>query len=159
MRPAVVVDLLPRLGARAASATVVVQDDELLRRAVAGDRAAEEAIYRRHAHAVANLAARMLRSRADAEDVLQETFAIALDRLAQVRDGTALRGWLLGIATSEVRRRFRRRRLLDRLGFSRDPDDAGLEHCASEDAGAEVRAELHRLERVLDGATFEARLA
>lgn len=158
MRQAIVVDLLPLLGPRS-TAPEVVRDEELVRRALAGDRSAEETIYRRHARAVANLAARMLRSRADTEDVLQETFVVALDKLAQVRDGVVLRGWLLGIATSLVRRRHRRRRLLDRLGFARDPDDAGLEHCASPDADAETRAELRRLEQVLDGVGFEPRLA
>jgi RNA polymerase sigma-70 factor (ECF subfamily) len=157
MRQAIVLDLLPLLTAK--GATPPVSDEVLVGRALEGDRAAEEAIYRRHANAVANLAARMLRSRADAEDVLQETFAIALDRLDQVRDPAALKGWLLGIATSQVRRRFRRRKLLDVLGFDRNADDATLERCASDDADPETRLELAKLERVLSGVSFEPRLA
>lgn len=157
MRKAIVLDLLPALAAKGAAPPV--SDEVLLERALEGDRAAEEAIYRRHAHAVANLAARMLRSRADAEDVLQETFVIALDRLDQVRDPSALKGWLLGIATSQVRRRFRRRRLLDVLGFVRDADDAVLARSASNDADPEARAELARLDEVLTKLSFEPRLA
>lgn len=157
MRQAIVLDLLPLLGAKAGMPPL--SDEVLVGRALEGDRAAEEAIFRRHAHAVSNLAARMLRSRADAEDVLQETFVIALDRLDQVRDPAALRGWLLGIATSQVRRRYRRRKLLDVLGFVRDADDATLERCATDDADPEARAELAKLDGVLGKLSFEARLA
>jgi len=161
MRRAIVVDLMPLLAAKNAghAARAELTDEALVERALAGERWAEEAIYRRHAHAVANLAARMLRCRADAEDVLQETFTIALEKLAQVRDPAALRGWLLGVATSRVRRRFRRRKLLDLLGFEREVDDATLDQCAAENTDQSTRSELVRLERVLQGVSFEPRLA
>src|SRR5262249_12737265 len=85
-------------------------DAALVVRAQSGDRTAEEAIYRRHVRYVGGLVLRLLGDRAEAEDCVQETFAIALGRIGSLRDGDALRGWIAQISVNLVRRRFRRRR-------------------------------------------------
>src|SRR4051812_11878488 len=90
-------------------------DAQLVARIREGDRAAEEALYRRHAQAVAVTATRLLRSHHDAQDVLQDTFIIALGEIEGLRDPAAVRAWLLQIAVRQVHRRFRRRRLLGLL--------------------------------------------
>jgi RNA polymerase sigma-70 factor (ECF subfamily) len=62
-----------------------------------GDRAAFAELYRRFARAVHGV----VLSRApygDAADLVQETFAIALERLPQLADPAAFPGWLLSIA-------------------------------------------------------------
>ncbi len=102
-------------------------DAELVARARDGDRTAEEAIYRRHVRYVAGIVLRLLGDRAEAEDCVQETFAIALSRLGTLRDGDALRAWLAQIAVSLVRRRFRRRRLMRLFGIVHDADASMLE--------------------------------
>src|SRR5687767_12898654 len=71
-----------------------VPDEELVRRALRGEPWAEEAIYRRHVTFVAGISLRLLRNQAEAEDVTQETFALALEQLGKLRDPQALRGWL-----------------------------------------------------------------
>ena len=51
-----------------------------------------------------------LRNRADAEDVLMDTLLAALDRGSSLRDPSAMRQWLLKIATNQAlskKRRFR----------------------------------------------------
>ena len=65
----------------AVEAAPVDDDAALVARALAGDRVAEAQLYRRHARVIANVAARLLGSRADAEDIVQETFVIALENL------------------------------------------------------------------------------
>ncbi len=53
----------------------------------------------------------ILRNRADAEDVLMDTLITALDRGSGLRDASAMRQWLLKIATNHAlgrKRRFRR---------------------------------------------------
>ena len=52
----------------------------------------------------------MLRHTAETEDVVQETFILAFERLAQLDDGGALRVWLVRIGVSRAHRIFRRRR-------------------------------------------------
>ncbi len=64
--------------------------------------------YGREIQGVAYL---ILRNRADAEDVLMDTLLTALDRGSSLRDPSAMRQWLLKIATNQAlsrRRRFRR---------------------------------------------------
>lgn len=141
------------------SAAEGVADGELVLRARGGDRWAEEAIYRRFVTFVAGLALRLLRNRAEAEDVTQETFALALEQLGSLRDPESLRSWLAQIAVSRVRRRFRRQRLLRVLGLDRPVVDADFESLASDGASGEVRAELAALDRVLAELPEEQRIA
>jgi len=143
---------------RELTANEEVPDAQLVLRAQQGDRWAEEAIYRRHVRFVAAVAVGLLRSRVDAEDVVQDTFALALGELASLRDGGALRAWLGRIAVSQVRRRFRRRRMLKFFGLDRSVEDAPLDAFAR-DATGEQRAEIAALDRVLDQLPTEQRIA
>lgn len=146
-------------GVRALPSAEAIPDAELVARAQRGDAWGEEAIYRRYVRHVFGLAARLLRNSVEAEDVVQDTFAIALDRLGTLRDGSALRGWLGQIAVSQVRRRFRRKKLLRLLRIDAGIDDATLEALADGAAGPEVCAELAVLGRLLDTLPDEQRLA
>ena len=132
-------------------------DEELVVRARAGDRAAEEALYRRYARYVGGLAARLLGSQSDAEDVLQETFLIAFQKIGALRDDVAFRPWLAQIAVSRVRRRFRRRKLLRLFGLV--DDEAGMVELASPHASSETLTELALLDTALRRLPHEQRIA
>jgi RNA polymerase sigma-70 factor (ECF subfamily) len=134
-------------------------DADLVGRAKAGDRAAEEAIYRRHVRYIGGMVARLLGSRAEAEDCVQETFAIALERIGAVREGDALRAWLAQIAVSQVRRRFRKKKLLRLLGLDRGAEDAELEAFAWTGTSPEVSADVARLHALLACLPSEQRIA
>jgi RNA polymerase sigma-70 factor (ECF subfamily) len=136
-----------------------LSDECLVGRAKAGDRWAEEVIYRRHVESIAGLVLRLLRDRSEMEDVVQETFALGLERLGSLRDASALKSWLCQIAVSQVRRRFRRRRLLSFLGFTRPGDDTPLEALAADGSSGEVVAELAAIDRVLQSLPVEQRIA
>ena len=73
------------------------------------------------------MATRLLSKRSDADDVVQDTFVMAFQRIGSLRDPAALRGWLGQIAVSFVRRRLRRARLLRALGFDRGGDTVRME--------------------------------
>jgi RNA polymerase sigma-70 factor, ECF subfamily len=130
-------------------APVEREDAAWVLRALAGDRAAEEQLYRAHVDAVSGLALRLLGRRQDAEDITQDVFVTALSRLGQLREPAALRSWLLRITVHEAHRRFRRRKLLRTLGFDRDAPDAGLAQLAAPQLSADGRAELGRIDAVL----------
>jgi RNA polymerase sigma-70 factor (ECF subfamily) len=149
----------PRSNLRALPSEGRVGDAELVERARRGDRSAEDAIFRRHLDTVAGLALRLLRHRADMEDVVQDTFIIALEKLEELRDGGALRPWLMQIAVSLVRRRLRRRRILRFVGLNPGEADAPLDALASEALDAEACAELAGLDRALAELPAEARIA
>ena len=57
-------------------------DAQLVRQALQGDQSAYREIVDRHGRSVFNLACRLLRDRAVAEDVTQDTFLKAFQRLA-----------------------------------------------------------------------------
>src|SRR4051812_4053907 len=86
--------------------------------------------YGREIQGVAYL---ILRNRADAEDVLMDTLLTALDRGSSLRDASAMRQWLLKIATNQAlgrRRRFRRVTWLQLTPESAAPTLDATEHVA-----------------------------
>ena len=134
-------------------------DATLVHSARSGDRWAEETLYRRHVAYVAGMVTRLLGGSSEAEDVVQDTFALALDRLASLREPSAVRAWFAQIAVSQVRRRLRRKKLLERLGLYPSRDHAQLELLAVEEADADTRAELAKLGEALGKLSTDARLA
>jgi RNA polymerase sigma-70 factor (ECF subfamily) len=151
----------PRLRVVAGAGGAAASDDDeaIVARIRSGDRSAEEMLYRTYAARVLALTTRLLGARSDAEDATQDAFVIALEKIDRLRDPRALLPWLLQIAVSQVRRRFRRRRLLGALGLYGTADDASLESLASPAASPEVRADLAALDRVLATLPAEQRLA
>ncbi len=122
-------------------------DAELVERARGGDAWATEAIYRRYVRRVASTAQRLLRDEADVDDIVQETFMIAFEKLDRLVEPAALRGWLCQIAVSRVHRRFRWRKFT-RL-WSASELEASLHDQACTDASPEQRAELALIDRAL----------
>jgi RNA polymerase sigma-70 factor (ECF subfamily) len=134
-------------------------DGVLVARALRGERAAEEALYRRHADGVFRLALRLLRSNEDAMDVLQDAFVAAFEGLSDLREGAAFRSWIHGVAVHQVHRRFRRRKLLAFFGLGSRGDDVPLESLIDESATPEARAELRLLDAALGDIGEEERVA
>jgi RNA polymerase sigma-70 factor (ECF subfamily) len=134
-------------------------DQELIERLVRGDQWAKEALYRRYVEVVWGTALHMMGNRADAQDVVQDTFIEAFRDVAALRVQASLRSWLLRISVHQAHRRFRRRSLLRRLGLDRSIDDAPLDSLLSPDASQELKLELCLVERALRGAGAVERLA
>ena len=76
------------------------EDDELVARTRRGEMEAFEALYRRHSSAIFGLALRMLQNRADAEDMLQEIFLQAYDRLPSFEGRSAFGTWLYRLSVN-----------------------------------------------------------
>ncbi|AKF08447.1 RNA polymerase sigma factor [Sandaracinus amylolyticus] len=136
-----------------------VDDADLVRRARDGDRWATEALYRRHAGAVTSAVTRVLGRVHEADDVVQDTFVRALERLDQVRDGVAFRAWIQRIAITLCHRRFRRRRLLRALGLDRGDDDATLAAHAAHGSRPDLVAELREIDGALATLSVASRSA
>ncbi|MBN1608650.1 MAG: RNA polymerase sigma factor [Polyangiaceae bacterium] len=134
-------------------------DAELVERALQGDRWSRDMLYRRHAHYLLAISARLLSDRSEGEEVVQDTFVVGLEQLGTLREPAALRGWLARIAVSLVRRRLRRARLLRFLGLDRSPDDATLAALAAPELGPDDRAELALVDRVLRRVPANLRIA
>jgi len=82
-------------------------DADLLARTAAGEQRAFAALVDRHFAVVHRVVWRMLNGHADAEDVAQEAFLRLWRNPKQVRDGAAVKGWLMRVATNVVMDRHR----------------------------------------------------
>jgi RNA polymerase sigma-70 factor (ECF subfamily) len=133
-----------------------VSDAELVARARREDAWAIEAIYRRYVRLVASTAQRILRSDDEVDDIVQETFLIAFEKLDRLVEPAALRGWLARIAISRVHRRFRWRKWT-RL-WSATELEASLHDQASNEASPEQRAELALIDRALARLPLKLRI-
>ncbi len=131
-----------------------IDDAILVQAAQSGDIAAFEQIVRRHQPAVYRVALRMLGSRADAEDVTQDTFVRAWRSLDRFRAQSALNTWLYRIVT---------RRCLDALAARRTTeqlDAASTESAEGEPAGiVEQREQLEAVKRAIAGLPADQRAA
>src|SRR5438445_13583031 len=87
-----------------------VPDVELVRKAQAGDAAAFAELVGRHQRQLYRLALRMTGSEADAQEVLQEAFLNAYQKLPNFRGEAQFSSWLYRIAANSALMRLRRKR-------------------------------------------------
>ena len=73
-------------------------DAALVAQFLGGDRAAFDALVRRHQPAVRRLVHRYVKSEADAKDITQVAFARAFEKLSEFRGEARFRTWLFRIA-------------------------------------------------------------
>jgi len=103
------------LSAAAASGAVmsdaradVLNDDLLIARARRGDSGALERLYRALESPVFSTARRLMKNRADAEEVLQETFLEVVRSIPRFRGDGSFEGWVRRIAASKALMRLRK---------------------------------------------------
>lgn len=75
-----------------------------------GDRNALDLVFRAHAEILERLLARLVGPRADVEDLLQETFAAAIQAFPRFRGDASVRTWLHRIAVNIAHHHLRRSR-------------------------------------------------
>jgi RNA polymerase sigma-70 factor (ECF subfamily) len=134
-------------------------DAQLVLLGRAGERAALEALYRRHASFAIHLATRIEGSSRDVEDVVHDAFIKAFSRLNDLSEPASFRGWLGSIVVFAVRSRLRRHRLMSVLGLRRGVDPIDLDELASSDASPHVRAQLAQIYALLRTLPTDDRIA
>lgn len=152
---------IPRAGGAAVPTAMAprASDAELVERARSGDRWATEALYRRYAPRLMSAVSRVVGRTTDADDVIQDAFVRALERLDELRRADAFGSWMASIALNGARRALRRRRLVTMLPFFADEgDDVTLELTATS-ASPETLAELRAIDRLLARQPDEYRIA
>lgn len=128
----------------AAPLTARIPDDELLRRAAAGEAPAFSELFQRRHPDVFRFALHMTASVSTAEDVVQDVFLILMRDAARYEAGRAtVVAWLCGIARNCVRQRLERDRRLVQLDLTGDREPA-----SDEGGPMDPRADLIRTERV-----------
>ena len=85
-------------------------DDDLVGLAAQGDRAAFEALLRRHYDLMHRVAWRMTGSQADAQDICQEVCCALVERIGSFRGEAKFTTWLVGIVRNACHDHHRRNR-------------------------------------------------
>lgn len=99
-----------------------MDDAQLICRFRNGDASAFVELLRHHEDTVYGFACRMLGSGMEAEDVAQETFVRAYERIGEVDRPERLRSWLLSVAANLCRDHFRQVRYRQHLSLEREVD-------------------------------------
>ena len=120
-----------------------LHDVELAALSAAGDRQAFGELVRRHGSAVRGLLRRMGADPATADDVAQDAFLAAFERIAEFRGEGAFAGWVKKIAARLYLRRFRKGVKLD---LSAEPE---TEPEPSHEAASNRRIDLDEALKVL----------
>lgn len=132
------------------------EDARLVERARDGDRQAFERLVRRHLRAARRVALARTGDEHDADDVCQEAFVRALERLEECREPSRFRGWLLAIVRSraaDLTGSVERTRGESLDGLDRDAagvvEDGGVDAAVSEDLAAAIDALPEQQRRVV----------
>jgi len=126
-----------RAGARA-EASLAVTDSDLVERIRRGDEAAFQEMVGRHSGELFGLAFSLLGNAADAEDVVQQAFLGAFQRINSFENRSTLKTWLVSIVvnqSSKARRSKRVRRAVS-LDGGGDATSGEAARANGDDAGA-----------------------
>lgn len=133
-------------------------DRELVERARAGEADAFEALVRRHLRGAYAVALARTGESADAEDVTQDAFILALERLDECRDPTRFSAWLHQIVRNRASNYRRDERLRRGAPLSIVLDTPGGSHPAADAERAELRSRLETATGMLPEAQREVLL-
>jgi RNA polymerase sigma-70 factor (ECF subfamily) len=115
-----------------------------------------EEAFKRYAPHVAAIGFRILGSRDQMQDLVQDVFLKAHDWIARIDDPRALKSWLTTVTVREARLRLRLRRLRSFLHLN---DAHNYASVASPTASPAERALTTEIYRILDGVAVNARVA
>src|SRR5829696_7369561 len=124
-------------------------DAEIIEAVLGGDAAAFAVLFRRHGEAHMRLAVRILGSREEADEALQDAFLRAYRALGQCEDRSRFGAWLYQIVVNTCRTRATRgaRRARRSVDDVHALESASAEHPAAEEAlRGEIQYALDQLE-------------
>ena len=145
----------------------LANENELVKKAKDGDRAAFDALVRNCGHSIYNLCLRLCGNRASAEDIAQDAFISAYKNIGRFEQKSPFEGWVYRIAvnTWKNRVRYEKRRFFfkhDSLDEAMETDDGQVQRQLPSDdpppdAGVEKAQKSERIQRALSELGTEAK--
>lgn len=139
-----------------------LHDVELCSRAATGERAAFGELVRRHGSGVRGLLRRMGAQSSEADDVAQDAFLTAFERIAEFRGEGTFAAWVKRIAARSYLRRLQREKKLGVFATETIDDEAEIEVKGDADAAIDLDGALRQLsaaERLCVSLCFGAGLS
>jgi len=139
-----------------------LHDVELCTFAATGERRAFGELVRRHGSAVRGLLRRMGAPASEADDVAQDAFLTAFERIAEFRGEGTFAGWVKRIAARAYLRRLQKERKLAKIASEDAVDEAHAVHPGDADAAIDLDEALKGLspaERICVTMCFGAGLS
>jgi RNA polymerase sigma-70 factor, ECF subfamily len=90
-----------------------------------GETSGFKTLYEAYVKRIYSFVLRLVATKEDAEDIVQETFIIAFDRVRELKDPERFESWIYRIARNEVYQRYRKKRTGE---VSIDDEDSGLRY-------------------------------
>jgi RNA polymerase sigma-70 factor (ECF subfamily) len=137
-----------------AQAAVASEEAALVARVQRGDTAAFDVLVRRYLDRAYRVAYRLLQHREDAEDLVQDSFLRALDKIALCAPGRPFGPWFFRILVTQGMNARRRRTLRDMAPLT----DAEPSNTDSPAMDAERSDDRHRIRSALAGLPKQQRL-
>lgn len=132
-------------------------DEELLKGIAAGERWAAAALLDRYGPLVERLLRRIMGHDPELSDLMQDTFTTILSSIHQVRDASALRGWISAVAAHTAHHAIRKRRVARAFCFWKWGDGPVAEPFFETPVGP--RDALRRTYAVLERLPTDERIA
>jgi RNA polymerase sigma factor (sigma-70 family) len=139
-----------------------LHDVELCSRAAMGERAAFGELVRRHGSAVRGLLRRMGAQPSEADDVAQDAFLTAFERIAEFRGEGTFASWVKRIAARGYLRRLQREKKLGAFASETIEEEAEIEVKGDADTAIDLDGALKQLsaaERLCVSLCFGAGLS
>ena len=127
------------------------QTVEQVKLAQRGDLTAFQELYESFSHKIVNYLYRMTGSRAEAEDLAQDTFVLAYRNLTSLKDPARFQSWLYRIAQNSVYQRFRSKGP-ELQSIDEEIEGSGAQELPALDPGPEASVLSDELETVIEKA-------
>lgn len=131
-----------------------ISDIEVVNQVRNGDRKAYSLLVRRHQKSLLRLSMRFVKDVDTAEDVVQESFIKAYERLASFEARSSFKSWLFQIAINTAKNKLR-----DRRDNTTDIDDVPLAVSARAESGLVHNAIAELLQKHVENLPFKQKTA